>query len=268
MNPAFAYIYDEFLADRRFERELSFLETEVSRRGIEGRIVRLAMFRQPKDILKDLTAANVKNIIFVGNDLTIEKMMWFLPDVPATFGFLPMVPQCMIANLLGIPQGKEAVDVLAARLVDTFDVGKINDRYFLTEAILPNTKASIDIEGKYRMSPIDSGAIAIRNLAGVEGSAANPQDGKLEIIIQTKTTKNKIKFWQKGDIHESRTLISHGSIQAAKSVEVIVDGQPLHGANFTLSVVPKVFQMITGRQKGWLPKRDKEGAALARTGTF
>lgn len=252
MNPAFAYIYDEFLADRRFERDLAFLETEVARRGIEGRIVRLAMFRQPKDILKDLTAANVKNIIFVGNDQTLEKMMWFLPDMQATFGFVPMVNECALAALLGIPQGAGSVDVLAARLVETVDIGKINDRYFLTEAVMPNTKASVDVEGKYRMSPVDSGAIAIRNLAGNVGSAAHPQDGKLEIIIQTRTADQPFKFWQKGSLHESRTLLTHGSIQASKSIEVIVDGQPMHGAHFTLSVVPRVFKMIIGKQRGWV----------------
>ncbi|HEU0050645.1 MAG TPA: hypothetical protein VFQ60_01150 [Patescibacteria group bacterium] len=267
MNPAFAYIYDEFLADRRFERDLAFLETEVARRGIEGRIVRLAMFRQPKDIIRDLVNANVKNIIFVGNDLTLEKMMWFLPDVDATFGFLPVMPGSMIAGMLDIPNGAEAVNTLAARLIEWFDVGKINERYFFTEAVLPNTQASVDVEGQYRISPAHGGAIAIRNLAGISGQpgAAHPQDGRLEIVIQTKVRENGMKFWQKSVLSESHVFLTHGAIQSEKSVEVIVDGQPLHGAHFSLSIVPHKIRLITGKQKGWEPPREKkEVVPLAR----
>ena len=63
MNPAFAYLYDDFLAQDRFERDLSRLETELVHRGIEGRVARLAMFRSARETVMDLALAGVKNVV-------------------------------------------------------------------------------------------------------------------------------------------------------------------------------------------------------------
>lgn len=257
MNPAFAYIYDEFLSERRLERDAALLETELARRGIEGRTIRLAMFRQPKEVITDLMRGPVKNIIFVGNDHTLEKMMSFLPDLDITFGYVPLIQPARIGELLGIPFGPAAVDVLAARLVDQLDVGKINDRYFFTEVSVPEGQAALDVEGQYKIGPAAGGAIAIRNL-GVQseqmGFCAHPQDGRLEGMIQAKIKSTGVAFWRKGTLSESRVYLTKGQLVAEKPIEVFVDGQSLRGKSFTLSIVPKKLKMITGKQKAWQPQ--------------
>lgn len=252
MNPAFAYIYDECLSDRRFERDLGLIETELARRGIEGRIIRLAMFRQPRDVIFELARGSVKNLIFVGNDQTLEQMACFLPDVNLTIGYLPMVPS-KLAPLLGIPDGVGAVDVLAARLVDHLDMGKINDRYFLTEVVVPETRAALEIEGRYRMSPHEGGAIAIRNLAGASlqgGGCARPEDGLLEGVIQARVATGA-RFWKRHTLSESRVYFQEGKIIADKKVQIFVDGFSMQGNSFSLSILPKKIRMITGKQKAW-----------------
>jgi diacylglycerol kinase family enzyme len=252
MNPAFAYIYDELLSERRLEKDVALLETELSRRGIEGRIVRLAMFRQPRDIVFELTRGPVKNIVFVGNDLTLQKMMPFLPDIDLTIGYIALCQPSAIAQFLGIPTGASGVDTVAARLVDTLDIGKINDRYFFTEVVAPETRASLDIEGRYRLQPSDGGAIAIRNLAGTgSGKCSHPQDGRLEAFIQARMEPKGMAFWKKSTLSESYIFFEKGTLISEKPVEIFVDGQSMRGDTFKLSVLPRKIRMITGKQKGW-----------------
>ena len=255
MNPAFAYVYDELLSDSRLERQVSFIETELARRGIEGRVIRLAMFRQPQDTIAELARNGIKNVIFVGNDLTLQRLVWFLPDLDLTIGYLPLIEPSNIAKILGIPVGPDAVDVLAARLIDTFDVGKINTRYFLTDVVIPNTNATVDVEGQYRISPAAGGAIAIRNLGGLtegDSTCADPQDGYLEGIVQVKTEKKSgFAFWKRAPLRESRVFLRHGTIRSETPMEIFVDAQPVKGSVFELSIFPKKMRMIIGKQKGW-----------------
>ena len=248
MNPAFAYIYDDFLSDRRFERELSILETELARRGIEGQVARLAMFRSARETIIDLAVAGAKNIIFVGNDRTVEKMMWFLPDVDVTVGFIPLTEPVNIAMLFGIPVGLPAADVVAARLVETIDVGKLDDRYFLTEVIVPSTVAALEVEGRYRVSPAVGGAIAIRNLGSVSGKTpvgADVKDGWLEAIIQTKT--NEEGWFSQSPLNETTIRLKHGSILSKEPIDVFMDGHTVNGFSFRLSIVPNKLKVITGK---------------------
>jgi len=263
MNPAFAYIYDDFLSDRRLEREVSYIETELARRGIEGRVMRLAMFRQPRDAIFEMAQAGIKNIVFVGNDLTLQKMMWFLPELDITVGYLPLTQPTNIAKLLGIPIGPDAVDTLAARLIDTLDVGKINERYFLTDVVVPSTTASVDVEGQYRISPAAGGAIAIRNLGGLtdgDSACANPQDGYLEGIVQVKTEHaSGLTFWKRAPLNESRFLLRHGAIQSEAPIELFVDSQSMKGTLFELSILPRHMRFIVGKQKAWEKQKPSDG---------
>ena len=253
MNPAFAYVYDEMLADRKFERPLSFLETGLAQRGMEGKVTRLAMFRHAREMVMDLAKQGVKNIVFVGNDKTLEKVMWFLPDVDVTIGYIPLDHPSKIAALLGIPLGQESVDVLAARLVETIDVGRIEERYFLTEVTLPITTACLEIEGNYRLQAIGGGAIAIRNLGAPTQTgmcSADPKDGWLEGVIQKKIdVKGMRRLMHSVELSETKIHFKHGKIISQESIDVFVDGQLLQGHTFTISIVPKRMRIITGRHR-------------------
>lgn len=253
MNPAFAYIYDEFLADRRFERSLSALETGLAQRGMEGKVTRLAMFRHVREMVIELAKQGVKNIVFVGNDQTLGKVMWFLPDVDVTIGYIPIDQPSKIADLLGIPQGPAAVDVLAARLVETLDVGRIEDRYFLTEVTLPATLASLEIEGKYRLQAMGGGAIAIRNLGAptqTGSCSADPKDGWLEGVIQKKIDPKGLRRWvSSAELSETKIRFKQGKIISQEPIDVFVDGHALNGFSFQLEIIPKKIRIITGRQR-------------------
>ena len=250
MNPAFGYLYDDFLSDRRFERDLGVLETELSRRGIQGNVARLAMFRSAREMIVDMACSGTKNIVFVGNDKTLQKMMWFLPDVDVTVGYIPLAEPSQIGGLLSIPSGLGAVDVLAARFIESFDVGKLDDRYFFTEVVVPSTNASLEIEGQYRVSPTQGGAIAIRNLGSVSGKslvAADSKDGWLEAVIQTPTKDGK-RLFGSSPLAETQIRLKRGQLISKEPMDVFMDGHAVNGFTFRLSIVPNKLKIITGRR--------------------
>ena len=252
MNPSYAYMYDDFLADRKFERDIASLETTLSTLDISGRIGRLSLFRSAKDLVESMVKQGAKTIVIVGNDATLDKTMWFLPDMDAIIGYLPLGPSA-VAELLGIPSGTAACEVLSARRIETLDMGKLDDRYFLTEVGLPVTTAALEIEGQYHVSPAEGGAIWIRNLGGRLDKTlvvADAKDGLLEAIVQPAQEKHSHSILRRvSDPLGTRVLFKNGKIVSSQPVEVWVDNHAISNFQFTVSIVPNKLRIITGRSR-------------------
>ncbi|GMU25223.1 MAG: hypothetical protein AMXMBFR16_01280 [Candidatus Uhrbacteria bacterium] len=275
MNRLYAYLYDDFLSDRSFEKTLANIETRVSVLGIQGRIARLAIFRSPRELVQGLVREGAETIVVVGNDRTLQKTMWFLPDLPVTVGYIPVSEPCRIADILGIPFGEAACDVLAARRIECLDVGRLNDRYFLTECRIESTRACVDIEGRFRISPQRLGNIIIRNLGTPSSygtSSANAADGWLEIIIQPlaiEAKKHRFPFFSDPEPPRPETalLLQEGMIFSDDPVDIVIDGQKLNGFSFSFGITPKRLKFITSRNRRLLP-RDADLKKTANLGTF
>ncbi|MBU2566827.1 hypothetical protein KKG46_04695 [Patescibacteria group bacterium] len=256
MNPAYAYIYDDFLVDRRYQDILAALETRLASLGLSGRIGRLALFRSARELVEGFVDQGVQNIVIVGNDITLNKVMWFLPDLPVVVGYIPIAEPAHMAALLGIPVGLGACDVLGARLIETLDMGKLGDRYFLTEAVFENTTASLQVNKNYKLSLIKGGNIIFRNLGGVtkDGYAmADARDGKLEVLIQPHYEKNlKTKILDRiksNKDNETRMFFENGEIVSKQPVEARADMFAVSGFEFKVSVIPNKLRMIVGRAR-------------------
>lgn len=249
MNPAFAYIYDECLADKRFARDLQEVENELSRKGIEGTTARASVLCEAKQLAKKFINQGVKNLIVVGSDRILSSLVPFLPETEATIGFLPIGPS-VVGGLLGIPSGAKAVDVIAARLVEQVDLGQVNGRPFLLEVVAPKTIAGIDVGGAYRLRPSVRGAIAIRNLtlSSPDGPLTNPKDGELEIVIQAEASSSKHWLWSKKTLTETKVFLKEGALVAEEPFEVFIDGEVFKGQTFAFSILPKPVRLITGKR--------------------
>lgn len=253
MNPAYAYIYDDFLVDRRYQEILDSLETKLAALGLSGRIGRLTLFRNSKELVEDFVAQGVKNIVLVGNDYTIDKVLWFLPDLPVTMGYIPLAEPWGMAGLLNIPTGLGACDILSARLIESLDVGKLDDRYFLSEIIFENTTATLALEGGYKVTLIQGGVLEIRNLGQASFDSAklsDAQDGLLEAVI-TPGTGSKNGFFHKlrhAEKHETRIMFKAGSILSEQPMEGLADRFAISGFNFNVSAIPNKLKVIMGRR--------------------
>ena len=258
MNRHYAYVYDDFLSDRAYERALANVETRCSVLGIQGRTARLAIFRSARELVEGLVSEGAETIVIVGNDQSLRKVMWFLPDLPVTVGYIPVGEPASIGAMLGISIGEAACDVLAARRIESLDMGTIDDRYFLTEVMIPATKAAVDIHGQYRIAPREVGDVFIRNLGsmGEDGhSTADARDGLLEVLIRPiiqEPIKRRLAFLSSRSqaAHpETRLTLSRGSIISNEPVDIDIDGHRINGFTFRLGIVPKKLRIITGRDK-------------------
>lgn len=249
MNPSFAYVYDEFLIDKRFDRDVQEIENELARRGIEGTTTRASALCTAKQVVSQFAKQGVKNLVLVGTDALVRAVTPLLPELQITIGFLPVGPS-LIGGLLGIPSGPKAVDVIAARLVETLDMGQVNGQPFLLDIVAPQTTAGIEVGGAYRLRPSFKGAIAIRNLAtaGQDGLLVNPKDGQLEIVIQAETPSERVWPWTKKQLTETKVFLSKGTMISDKPFQIFVDGQAYEGTTFHFSVLPSKLSLITGRR--------------------
>ena len=255
IRDSYAFIYDDFVSDRQYERQVAEIESRLAALDLTGRAMRLALFRSAKDVVESMVAQGVSTIVVIGNDRTLDKIMWFLPDLDVALGYLPVCEPRAIGDLLGIPRGAEACDVLAARFIESLDVGKLNDRYFLTEARLVDTVAAIDVEGRYRISAAQGGMITVRNLGSVSQKGSpqgDARDGLLEVIVSPRTEVQS-RWMRKKEPEVTRVLLSHGEIVSPVPVEVNADNYVVSGMRFSLAVLPKKLKIITGRGRTLSP---------------
>ncbi len=255
MNPAYSYVYDETAALPRNATELGRIETETSRCGIDGRIARLGVFRQPKKVIEEAVNYGAKTIVFVGTDQAVYHHLGALIELDVTIAFLPLNADSGLGWALGIPTGSKGVEVIAGRLTETIDVGYLNDKPFLTEISLPQTPAAIEVDKKYRVSPVERGSIAIRNIGSLycgSKTIALPTDGQLEVVLQSEMKGTGIKQFFRSELIETKLFLQAGSVVCKDGVHGFVDGTAgLSGTKLHFSMKPKSVRVIIGRTCQW-----------------
>jgi len=270
MNSSYIYIYDDFLTDRQFERDVATLETELNTYDMAGQIGRLALFRSARDLVMSMVHDHVATIVIVGNDSTLDKTMWFLPDLNIPIGYVPLAGPSAIADLLGIQVGVRACEALAARNIETLDMGKIDDRYFLTEVSISSTFAGIEVDGNYTLSSRYGGALSVRNLGGLQDGRmdfADAQDGFLEVVM-TPDQEEQSRFLKRrsAQMETTKILLEEGRIVSRDPLEAFVDNHVVHGHTFRVSSVPSILRFITGRGRirmpQWTLQRGKRDGTL------
>jgi diacylglycerol kinase family enzyme len=243
------YVYDEFIQDAKFERELANIETRLTDLGIQGKTARLALFRDPEEMIRDEVRKGVKTVIAVGNDQTLRKVIDSVASLGATLGVIPLgKSNNQIAEMIGIPTGVAACDALSARIIEEMDAGIINSGRFLhkVEVILKEDVKILHNDGYSIFAPKGT-VVQIRNLAKADDvvGVAHPADGKLELVMKTPISGwfGK-KAWELSFIKFTKI-----SIECNQEMQADVDGQIFKGKTFRVEVIPRQIRMITGKSR-------------------
>lgn len=241
----YCYLYDEFIQqDKRFERELLQVENRLTDLGIAGKISRLALFRNAHEMIQDEIDRGVETLVVVGNDETIRKVIDVVADNDVVLGIIPFGSNNKLAELMGVPNGIAACDVLSARRVETIDIGTVNGRRFITGVTVPNFKAEITCDEKFRIFPTSRADLEIRNLAEV----SDPRDGILNTVIRAAVKKGWGMFGRK-QMQESTLPMESLAIRSEKPISIYADGEELSGTRFDIGVEPKMLKVITGKSR-------------------
>src|SRR5688572_7555620 len=161
------YVYDEFVQDPKFERELSQIETRLTDLGINGKIARLALFRDASELIQDEIRKGVKTVVAVGNDLTLRKVIDAAANGGVAIGIIPLGSEDnFIADMLGMPHGVAACEVISARIIEELDTGVVNSRRFINHFELQSdSQVTILCDRKFTLTPKKRAEIEVRNLA-------------------------------------------------------------------------------------------------------
>ena len=241
------YLYDAALTDAKYARQLADIETRLTDLGLQGRVGRLGPLKSASDLIKSALKAGAKTIVAVGNDQTVDVAInAMVPNSTdgLALGIIPVGKPARIASMLGIPEGLQAVAVLAARKTEIVDLGKINGHYFLTTARLEaDEPISLRCEDNFILSPLNPrAAMIIANL----GAGTNCQDGFLEATIESGVSR----WWQKRK-NRSVVPLRRGTLLAERSNT----GTAIAESTYTIKlpaiieVAPRVLKMIVGRDR-------------------
>lgn len=250
MTPTFAYIYDATVSQGGAAKDVTRIETEVGRLGIQGPVLREG-FHDVPSALQDALREGVKNLIFVGSDVWfLQWIPWFSKQKGVSIGFLP-IEHSPLSRALGMPLGGAAVGILAARVLKVFDLGVVNGRPFLTEAIAQQTSARLEFEGSYAVRAKTPSPLAIQNFAihSKTGEVLSvPTDGQLEAVLQTPIERSILfGVWKKTELEETRIAFSRGVVSdEGRPVQFLVDGLPLTGKEVVFDIMPSVLPLIVG----------------------
>lgn len=207
----YIYIYDSFVNQKKYDKVLARIETRITDLGLNGKIVRIGLMTSVHDIIDSEIRKGANTIIAVGNNgifsqalNSIIKLSGYNKNV--TLGLIPVdKDNNEIANLLGIGLEESACDILSARRIQTLDLGKANNNYFLTEAQITTSGTKLEIDENYTIETHEPGEFLILNLPtpdlGMEKEISNAEDGKLELLIRTKGAKKIIPIRTDGINH-------------------------------------------------------------------
>ncbi|NIP33037.1 hypothetical protein GWN26_12790 [Candidatus Saccharibacteria bacterium] len=239
------YVYDEFVQGRKYEKDLFQIENRLTDLGISGKIGRLALFKDAGELVKDEIRRGAETVIMVGNDETILKIKKILPEVKTTFGLLPLGEEKQhLSKILGMPQGVLACDVISARIVRELDIGKVNDHYFISRVLIPDTNVAIRCEGTYEIAPKEKGDIEIRNWGMFEKKeylSANPEDGLLDVIVHAKLGKK--------DGDSTALKLKYVDIRTKEQMPLFFDNERINGNSFKIRTAPRRSRWIVGKQR-------------------
>ena len=246
----YLYLYDDFVQDRRYEKELAAIEARLTDLDIFGKVIRLAMFRRIEDMIRDELRRGVATVVIVGNDHTVFKVLDSVPAHKVAFGIIPLGPRNTLARMLGIPAGVEACDILAARIIEALDVGVVNGHKFLTGIRIPPFQAEMTCEGQYRILPPRASVLEIRNMGIGEdvtaGQVGNPCDGMLEVVLHSKASQG---FLRRKKNCESVVPLKNLSIHSLSPIVIYADGEEMVAKDFEISVEPAGLRFILGRAR-------------------
>lgn len=235
-STGYAYVYAAHLG-RHDERILSSVETSIGIYGLNGRINRLSGFLTLDGVIREEKKRKPGTIVVVGDDATFLEIAYRLIESKIVLGYIPLA-ESALSTLLDVPSADAAVATLAARMVETVDMGRVNAKYFF-DSLAIDTPASIVCEmDKVLISVASPSMFEISNFTD------HPNDGKFTLFIT-----GAQRLWKEPEV--SRLAFKRGIIETRPRIKGIIDGHTTVESPFEIELIPKALRIIVGKGKMW-----------------
>lgn len=241
----YLYIYDSFLSDKKYSDFLTQIEKRVTDLGIKGRIARLSILKNMKELITDGLKSGVQTVVVIGNVQTFAKVINIVAGLDLVLGLIPVESDNKIAKMLGIPPKVLACDVIASRIIKKIDLGLINNHYFIGQAELNNADVLIEYDGYSVRPTTTSNNITIYNFADRNTVPnSSPVDGLMEVVI------TPIKGGVFGKKNVAGTVLPFSKIkissEAEEQVSILTDEQVIMKTPAEVTVAPQKLKVIVG----------------------
>ncbi|OGF30953.1 hypothetical protein A2533_01475 [Candidatus Falkowbacteria bacterium RIFOXYD2_FULL_35_9] len=255
------YLYDSFLNDKKYEKVLDRIKTQLLDLDIQGKHERMSLLKNIDSSIDSEINKGIKTIIVVGNDKTFLKAVDVVARAGATLGIIPIGPDNLIAGNMGIPEAEMACEVIAARRIVKFDLGSVNNMYFFSNIKITKSidRISISHQG-YKVIPkaVCSEVAVINCPYSVKGlktkfiNKVNPMDGQLDLVIRSKLeVKGLKKYFVKSNEQKVDSIIQ-GKMFEIKSFEylpLMVDDYKVIKTPVTVKMSEKKINVIIGKTR-------------------
>ena len=251
----YVYIYDNLLRNKKFESVIRAIEVKLTDYGIAGKILRLNNYTDAKPIIDDEIKRGAKTVVIVGNDETFGHVLSRSATCDCIFGFLPVGSDNTIAEVLGIPVGVEACDVLSRRRKQRLDVGWMNSRYFISQLHVLPAKLEVIYDERFKVYANDKMEVVVCNLQpffwkkdrkSKEQYVVHPQDGKLEAFLRPLTKQG---FWGYKYEEPSVFPFEEMEITSKEPFTVEADGKTSKEIKVKIKLAHGKIDMIVGRNR-------------------
>lgn len=251
----YVYLYDNFLRHKRFDSALKAIETRLTDYGIAGKIIRLQTFTNAEAVVEDEIKKGAKTVVMVGDDGTFARVLSRAASCQVLFGFIPLGSDNSIANVLGIPVGESACDILARRRKIRLDVGWFNNRYFISQLhILPHPIV-VEYNESFKVGSKEGGKteVVVCNLQPFlwknkgKDFVVHPQDGKLEAFLRPVV---KGGFFKK-EVFEDPSIFPFEEMVVSSKTPFVVqaDGKESKETKITIKLAKSRIEMIVGKER-------------------
>lgn len=254
------YVYDTFLSDKKYEKILDKIKVTLMDLDIQGKHERLTLLKSIDELIKDEVKRGVNTVVILGNDKTLLRVVDIIGRHNITLGMIPLGPDNIIAECLGIPLGAAACEIIAARKIVQLDLGKANDQYFFSNLKIDKNLNRVSIhKDNYRIVP-QPNCIEfdiynfyypdIRDEYEKEMEKSSPQDEKFELVIR-KQAKQRSWFKKKNIQKPIDSIIQSRNfkIKSFEYLPVVLDGYKVIKTPVTVELAPCKLKMIVGKDR-------------------
>lgn len=245
----YSYIYASYLRGRKYEKQLYLIENRLTDLGINGKVHRMSQFKSLEEMIRDDAKRGITNIIIVGDDKMFHDAIIASVGYDVVIGMIPFFKKSVLAETLGIPQGIDACDVLSHRIIESFDVGRINDKFFLHSIEIQNQKEPILCNDEYNIFAF-GGNVAFYNLGINEDGEVfgDFKDGNLEIALRPKQPLGvKWGFRKIEKTEESIFFAKKASMKSKETFTLIIDGEKRSLSSLDIGVLKQSARVIVGK---------------------
>ena len=264
----------------QFERAQVTLQGLLAQFRISGEMVRVTSIRTIQDLVELAAERGVKTLIACGTDDTFNIMLAYLAGRDFALGFIPLIDDTSLGQILGLDSLQTAVKTVAARRLEKMDLATIGDNYFISQVEFGIASSKVKnmgwftsmnsltkefynlklrIDNSYTMDITCLGGTVTnsRTKSSSNSTIANPTDGFLDLMVLERLTKMDVLKYKPDIAAGVMENIPGTSVIKCRQVEFLEPrGFPLNIAGRTfakvpavVSIIPRQLRMIVGKER-------------------